>query len=91
MTQPTLDFDGATYEAKHDRARLGEQLKRVFELMGDGSWRTLNEIAELTGDQAQSISARLRDLRKERFGSHKIERRRRGNPGDGLFEYRISD
>lgn len=84
-----LDFDGETYERKFDSKRLSGQLSRVFRVMEDGQWRTLAEIGEITGDgkSLQSISARLRDLRKERFGKHEVKRRRRGDPHLGLHEY----
>jgi len=87
MNQLKLMFDGATYEPEHDEDRLGAQLGRVLALMRDGRWRTLGEIAAATGDQQQSVSARLRDLRKERYGGHRVDRRRRGEPKSGLFEY----
>ena len=38
-----------------------------------------------TGDPEASVSARLRDLRKKRFGSHIITRR---YVSDGLWQYR---
>lgn len=80
-------FRGETFNPKHDQARLGAQLKRVKECMKDGNWRTLEEISSLTGDQMQSISARLRDFRKT---GHTVERRRRGLESRGLFEYKVS-
>ena len=86
-------FDGATYSTEFDEARLTGQLKDVYNLMaGDGKWRTLQEIYEVTGHSHQSVSARLRDLRKEKFGSHNVARRRRPTvlPESGLFEYRVS-
>jgi len=82
-------FSGITYEAKHDRSRLAAQSSRVFTLMSDGAWRTLGEIAEATGDPQQSVSARLRDFRKARWGGHVVERRARGKRSEGLFEYRL--
>lgn len=85
-----MDFDGVTYEAVFDRERLGAQLRRVFDTMSDGAWHTLREIALQTGDKSEAaISARLRDLRKDRFGGFTVERRRRGTPSAGLWEYRI--
>ena len=42
--------------------------------MSDSRWRTLSSISGITGDPESSISARLRDMRKPRFGSHIIER-----------------
>lgn len=84
-------FDGATYEPKHDRVRLTGQTLRVYEIVIDGRWRTLAEIEAITGDPQASISARLRDLRKERFGSHVVERRARGGRKRGLWEYRVKE
>jgi hypothetical protein len=94
--QTSLFFDGETYEPKHDEGRLGSVLDHVRRYMLDpmmtcGPWRTLAEIAAgLPVDATEAgISARLRDLRKERFGSYIVERRRRGDPKAGLFEYRV--
>jgi hypothetical protein len=68
-------FDGETYDPKRDQARLSGQAARIFKLMKDGEWRTLSEISRLTGDPESSVSARLRDFRKPRFGSHTVNRR----------------
>jgi hypothetical protein len=87
--QMGLDFGGATYERQHDQARLAAQMIRVRVLMTDAQWRTLDEIAGLTGDPPASVSARLRDLRKARFGSHTVERRSRAARSRGLYEYRL--
>lgn len=84
-------FDGSTFQAEHDQKRLGAQLLRVKNLMSDGNWRTLEEISEVTGDQFQAISARLRDFRKEKFGGYCVERRRRGASFRGIFEYRVRE
>lgn len=80
------DFDGATYERDLDHARLGKQFLRVARLMGDGAWHTLHEISGRTGDPEASVSARLRDLRKRKFGGHTVERERLAG---GLFRYRL--
>ena len=88
-TQTAFDFDGPSYSATLDRARLTGQLLRIVDVMKDGEWRTLEEIRELTGDPEASISAQLRHLRKPRFGSHAVLKRRRGDPGDGLYEYSL--
>lgn len=82
-------FDGDTYIAKYDGGRLRQQLARVRGVMVDGMWRTLSEISGLTGDPEASVSARLRDLRKPKFGAWVVQRRRRGPPRDGLHEYRL--
>jgi hypothetical protein len=87
--QLELRFDGATIDAGLDTARLAAQHHRVFDIMRLGTWATLAEISQATGDPEASVSARLRDFRKERFGAHTVERRRRGEPDAGLFEYRM--
>lgn len=79
-------FNGPEYVPDRDNARLDSQLDRVRRLMLDGQWRTLQEIADRTGDPAASVSAQLRHLRKERFGSFVVDRR---HVGGGLYEYRV--
>lgn len=87
-TEP-IRFDGADYVPTLDKKRLTGQLLRVFNLMRDGVWRTLDSIAAATGDPAASISAQLRHLRKKRFGAHDVQKRRHGKKTEGLFEYRV--
>lgn len=87
--EPGPDFDGATYRRPLDQYRLAGQLGRVLGVMGDGAWRTLAELAAATGDPEASVSARLRDLRKPKFGGLDVEHRRRGEPAAGLWEYRV--
>ena len=86
MTQPPLfDFDGRTYDPGRDRERLSGMLARVATTMADGQWHTLRELATATGGSEAAVSARLRDLRKPRFGGHTVDRQHVGN---GLWEYR---
>jgi hypothetical protein len=87
MTVP--QFNGSNYNPSVDHARLSKQHERVRDCMLDGVWRTLEEIAALTGDPPASVSAQLRHLRKPRFGSYTIEKRARGDRASGLFEYRL--
>lgn len=82
-------FDGSTYDAALDGDRLGKQMEAVFKLMADCEWRTLAEIEAATRYPQASISARLRDLRKPRFGGYVVNRRRRGEGKRGLFEYSL--
>ena len=79
-------FNGPEYIPERDNVRLTGQIKRVYDLMSDGKWRTLDEISKATNDPHASVSAQLRHLRKERFGSHIIDRRHIGN---GLFKYKM--
>ncbi len=83
------DFDGAAYQEEFDFTRLSGQIRRVYDCIKDGRWRTLEEIADATKDPQASISAQLRNLRKKKFGAHTIERRARGERSHGLFEYRL--
>lgn len=83
------EFDGATYSRPHDKERLTGQIEKVFNLIKDGQWRTLTEISDATGQPQASVSTRLRDFRKARFGAHTVEKRPRGERNKGLYEYRI--
>ncbi len=86
------DFDGVTYESAFDASRLRGEMKRVYDVMTGRYWQlwlTLREISQITGDPEASISARLRDLRKTKFGAHTVNRRRRGDPSKGVFEYQL--
>lgn len=81
-----IEFDGATYTPSLDQSRLSNQLTRVVGLMVDGEWRTLRGIADAVQAPEASVSARLRDLRKPKFGGWKVERQR---ATAGLHEYRL--
>ena len=82
-------LDGATYNPAIDGARLGKQFMRVWDVMQRGGWMTLAEIAEITQCPESSVSARLRDFRKEKFGGHTVERRRVDSEG-GQWAYRLT-
>jgi hypothetical protein len=84
---PEQAFDGESYDPDQDYVRLSGQLARVYELMNDGHWRTLADIAAHAGGSEAACSARLRDLRKPKYGHHLIERDRIGN---GLWRYRMT-
>jgi hypothetical protein len=86
----TFRYDGSDYVPGTDNVRLDSQLGRVWKAMVTGYWLTLDELHERTGDPHASISAQLRHLRKPRFGAYVIEKRRRGKPEGGLWEYRMS-
>lgn len=81
-------FDGPESKTADD-TRLNSQHKRIKHCMGDSQWRTLDEIAYETGDPTSSVSAQLRHLRKEKFGSYIVERRAKKDRSMGLFEYRV--
>ena len=82
-------FRGETYSPVVDGVRLKGQLGDVFSLMKDREWRTLHEISNLTGHPEASISARLRDIRKENgFKNYTMAARRKEN--GGTWEYRVT-
>jgi hypothetical protein len=85
---PSVAFDGATYAPALDHARLGGQLLAVFDFMQDGAWRTLAEVSAVVGGSEAAVSARLRDLRKEKYGAHEVDRQR---IEAGLWKYRLRD
>lgn len=80
------DHDGKTYCRERDKVRLNAQQTIVFNAMKDGCWRTLARIKAMTGAPEASISARLRDCKKPKFGGHELEKRHLKN---GLWEYRL--
>jgi hypothetical protein len=80
-------FDGDTYSERQDHVRLEGQLQAVYKLMQDGAWRTLARICKAAGGSEAGCSARLRDLRKDKYGGHTVERRRVGE--SGLYEYQL--
>ena len=80
-------FEGRTFEPKVDLARLRSQQADVARAMADGGWHSLSELSERTGHPEASVSARLRDLRKPRWGSNIIQRRR--HLAGALWEYRL--
>ena len=80
------DFDGQTYEPELDKVRLTGQLKAVYSAMSDGEWWTLNCLRLVLNRGSEAgISARIRDLRKEKFGGFEVQRKR----DKGTFWYRL--
>lgn len=83
-----MRFNGPCYDPAVDKNRLENQLKKVYALMIDGNWRSLAEISKIIEEPEASVSAQLRHLRKPRFGSYVINKRRRFD-GYGLWEYQL--
>lgn len=90
MTQP--HFDGPAL-IPSDHPRLKRQLDRVIYAINsiysvqDGlAWWSLKDLSIMCQCSEASVSARLRDLRKPRFGGHLIERKRLDG---GQFLYRL--
>lgn len=87
MIPGAFAFNGETYEPEFDFNRLSGQWRRIYNVMQDGRWRTLEDICLVSGCEPQSASARLRDFRKPKFGGHTVERMRFKQTG--LFLYRL--
>lgn len=81
------DFDGETFEKPKDGKRLRSQLETVHAIMKSGRWYSLRLLENITGYSSASISARIRDLRKAKFGGATVERARI----DGTFQYRLKE
>jgi hypothetical protein len=89
MSQTHPHFDGETYEPTLDHSRLARQLTAVRLAMSDGLPHTLAELSRITGAPSASVSARIRDLRKPKFGGHVVHRERSCDDGDGVWLYRL--
>lgn len=89
LEQLAIDFSAPAPLEHADHVRLGKQRAAVWACVAPGGWWTLAELAEATGAPEASVSARLRDFRRPRHGGHTVERRRRGGPGAGTWEYRV--
>lgn len=88
MSRINETFDGKTFDAPRDQKRLTVQLDEVRSYMiRNPGFHSLDEIAVATGHPTASISARLRDLRKTKFGGYTIHRRLRSK---GLYEYQLA-
>lgn len=89
-----MPFDGKTYERDTDKPRLLSALNAVREIMADGKWRSLRELhmdimtRHNKHVSESGISARIRDLRKLKFGGFEVTSRRR-NGKESLWEYRL--
>ena len=87
IPMPPSSFSGDTFVSSRDESRLTAQLVQVAAAMSDGQWHTLAELSSRVGAPEASVSARLRDLRKPRFGAYIIERQ---YVERGLFKYRMA-
>lgn len=81
------DRDGETFDRAHDRKRLDGLMARVFSFMNDRQWHAIQEVQEACGGTEASCSARIRDLRKQKFGGYQVSRLRCGH---GLYKYRLA-
>ena len=89
MTNPNYEasFDGDVYQPALDDVRLKSQLQRIYELMKDSRWRTVQDISVAVRAPSASVLAQLGHLRKAKFGAYLVEKRRVTD--QGLWEYRV--
>jgi hypothetical protein len=80
------EFDGETFIPKRDGERLTRLLDRVEAEMKSGKWYTYAALKKICGGSESGVAARIRDLRKEKFGGYTIESRHKGQ---GVWEYRL--
>jgi hypothetical protein len=84
-------FDSGVELAKADHLRLGKQIARVLSVLSDGRWYTVPELQdEIFGrfnvrDPEPSLSAQIRNLKKQKHGGHDIRRIRVGN----VYKFRL--
>lgn len=88
--KPKPRFPGPAYDQEFDEIRLTGLQWAVYDLMKDGIYRTHSEIKAIIGRGSENgISAMLRNLRHKSRGKHTVNKRRRGNPELGLYEYQL--
>ena len=86
MIQAEFKFDGSDYIPERDNERLTRLVDMIFNLMKDSKYRTLEQISDITKSPQASVSAHLRHLRKQKFGSHTVNKK---YMGDGLYTYQL--
>jgi len=64
---PNIHFQGDSYNPAFDCERLNAQQRRVHDALLNAGWKTLRQVADMTGDPEASISARLRDFNNHEY------------------------
>ena len=74
---------------KEDFRRMDTQRSRLEWILTNhpGKWWTLRELGHMAVASETGISARLRDMRKDKYGGYDIQAE---NTGKGLWRYRIA-
>ena len=65
----TPEFKGAALGLE-DGERLEGQFERIWAIMRDGRYHTIQEVAVTTGDPAQSVARQMRYIRSKARGGH---------------------
>lgn len=80
-------MSGASSQLALDIDKQSTIRGKVLLLMLDHEFHSLEELERRCGGTVASVSARVRDLRKQKFGGYSVERVRVGTTG--LYMYRI--
>jgi hypothetical protein len=83
------EYEGEVFDHTLPHARdldNGLLQSRVFDYMSSGEWHTLADISFACAGSEASVSARLRDFRKEKYGAHRVDRKHVGNR---VYKYRL--
>jgi len=87
--KPLPLFDSPGFSHDLDGKRLTGLAEAVYNLMSDGRFYTFGEIKTLINRGSENgIAATIRRFRK--LPNHTVELRRRGEPKNGLWEYRLN-
>jgi hypothetical protein len=82
---PNTRFDSGIVLTEKEQNGLTDQLDNIFNVLSDGLWHTVAEVAGIFGYQHTSVDAQFRNLRKEKFGGWNVARKKIG----GVSHYRI--
>ena len=77
LTDDNGDLFGVPAMYRH--RQLPALLFAIFDLMKDGRWYTVDDVAAHVGASVTSTGASIRDLRKPKFGGHTVRCETIGN------------
>lgn len=86
---PRFSYDDQGYDPALDRCPMTGQIRRLWAFMRDGQWRTLHRIALAIGYLESSVSANLRNLRKQKYGGFTVNKRIGKNGFGWWWEYQM--
>lgn len=82
-----ITFKGPVLE-DCDLPRLTSKARKIWDIMADGQWHNLNDVAAFLGYPHSSVTACVRAFRFKKNGGHTVERLR-ALEGRGTFLYRL--
>jgi hypothetical protein len=72
-------------EIQQEWRYMGRQQDEVYDVMKDQEWHTLEEVSTAVDGRQTSVSACIRNFRKESYGGYVVERKRE----NGEYLYRL--